>query len=95
MTYDSSQQAAMFHTVPAAAGAAAPSSQGALLLSIQQHLTGIYGLDLASSAAREALMRLPVSEAVLRTRAGECGALFTLPLLYGFRVQGLGYRVFK
>lgn len=64
----------MFNTVPAAAGATAPSSQGALLLSIQQHLTGIYGLDLAGSAAREALMRLPVSEAVLRTRAGEAAS---------------------
>lgn len=68
MTYDHSQQSATFNSVSTPAGT--PSNSGHLLLSVHHHLTGIYGLDVSSSAAKESLMRLPTSDAVLRTNAG-------------------------
>lgn len=69
MTYQHSQQAATFNSVDKAA-AGVPSTNGMLLLSIQDHLTGVYGLQLSSRAAREGLMGLPTADAVLRTNAG-------------------------
>jgi hypothetical protein len=69
MTYQHSEQAATFNSVDTAA-AGVPSTNGMLLLSIQDHLTGVYGLQLSSRAAKEALMGLPTADAVLRTNAG-------------------------
>lgn len=68
MTYDHSQLSATFNSVASPVGT--PSNNGLLLLSIHHHLTGVYGLDLRSSSAKEGLMDLPTSDAVLRTNAG-------------------------
>jgi hypothetical protein len=68
MTYDHSQRSATFNSVSTPAGT--PSNSGNLLLSVHHHLTGIYGLDVSSSAAKDSLMRLPTADAVVRTNAG-------------------------
>jgi hypothetical protein len=65
MTYDHKQQSATFN-VPEGA----PSTQGQLLLAVQDHLTGIYGLNLNSGSAQAGLMGLPSLDAVVKTNAG-------------------------
>lgn len=69
MTYDHSLGTATFNAVSPPAGGQ-PGALGGLLLAVQQQLTGIYGLELTSSAAKARLLGLPTSDAVVRTNAG-------------------------
>jgi len=68
MTYDQSQQAATFNAIEQPEGST--NTHGHLLLSIQHHLTGIYGLEVTSNSSTSGLLNLPTTDAVLRTNAG-------------------------